>query len=435
MNIVVLGTGYVGLVSGACFAEKGHNVTCVDIDSDKISSLSEGKIPFFEPGLGDLVKNAIGAGHLSFQTTIPTSNKIDLYFVCVGTPSRADGSSNMDYVYQCVEQIARIDEHATIVVKSTVPIGTNKALRNYLDTLGKKNIRLASNPEFLREGSAVEDSLKPDRVIIGAHHQDVSDDLTQLYLPFFQHEPTIFTVTPESSEMIKYASNCYLAMRISFINEISQLCEETGADISEVKKGMGADNRIGDHYLNPSVGIGGSCFPKDLRSLKSAYDEKGLRPEILTAVLQTNQNQKNRFFKRMEAHFERDGGLLGKKVAIWGTAFKANTDDIRESAALDIIQRLLDARANVSVFDPEAGENTKAYFGEKIAVFDDMYEALASCDALCILTEWEQFKTPDFDKIKQKQKSPVIFDGRNLLNPIELKNHGFVYHSIGRKTL
>lgn len=433
-HLTVVGTGYVGLVSGACFAEHGTQVTCVDTNEDKVKQLQDSKIPFYEPGLTDLVRRNIEQERLMFSTDLSsTKDDTDVYFVCVGTPSRTDGSANLDYVYQCVDQICELRDEAILVIKSTVPIGTNKNLRNYLDQKGKTNIHLASNPEFLREGSAVEDCLKPDRVVIGAPNEGVAKTLSSLYKPFFMQTERIFAVSPETAELTKYASNCYLATRISFINEISQLCEVMGADVGDVRKAMGADKRIGTHYLYPSVGIGGSCFPKDLRAMKSLYDQYGLRPEILTAVLQTNQNQKNRFFKRIQDHFETQGGLAGKTIAIWGTAFKANTDDIRESASIEIIQKLLDAHARVQVFDPEANENTKQVFGDQITLCKNIYQASEGADAVCIMTEWNQFRSPDWSRIKETARGALIFDGRNLFSPEDIQSTGFQYFSIGRQ--
>lgn len=435
-HIVAIGAGYVGLVTGACFSEMGNEVVCIDTNEDKITKLNQGEIPFFEPGLSDLVKRNIEQGRLQFSTALEeTKDLADIYFVCVGTPSREDGSANLDYVYGCVDQICDMHDEAVVVIKSTVPIGTNQKLRQYLDQKGKTKIYLASNPEFLREGTAVEDSLKPDRVVIGAPNDRVKEILSSLYKPFFLQRERIFAMTPESAEMTKYASNCYLATRISFMNEISQICEEMGANVNEVRLAMGADKRIGPQYLYPSVGIGGSCFPKDLRAMKSVYDEKGLRPEILTAVLQTNKNQKNRFFQRIEKYFEPTGGLQGKTVSVWGIAFKANTDDIRESAALEIIQKLLDSHANVKVYDPEAMDNAKLIFGDKISYANNIYKASEKADAVCIMTEWNQFRNPDFERLRMSMNQPLIFDGRNLFRQEDMKALEMHYHSIGRQTV
>ncbi|MEZ4820503.1 MAG: UDP-glucose/GDP-mannose dehydrogenase family protein [Bdellovibrionota bacterium] len=434
MNITIIGTGYVGLVTGACFAETGNKVSCVDVDVSKVQKLQASKIPFFEPGLAELVARNIEQGRLTFSTDMTsTKDHTDVYFVCVGTPSRADGAANLDYVYQCIDQIADLTDETIVVVKSTVPIGTNAKLRFYLDQKGKDKIHLVSNPEFLREGTAVEDSLKPDRVVIGARGDKVAEKMHALYKPFFLRSERIFMMSPESAELTKYAANCYLATRITYMNEISQLCEEMDADVNQVRQAMGADHRIGPQYLYPSVGIGGSCFPKDLRAMKSVYDEKGLRPEILTAVLQTNHNQKNRFFQKICKHFGGESYLSGKVFAIWGTAFKANTDDIRESAALDIIRKLLDAHAKVRVFDPEAGKNTQAVFGDAIEIASDIYSASEKADAICIMTEWNQFRSPDFQKLRSSMHTPLIFDGRNLYSREQMQSLEMQYYSIGRQ--
>jgi len=432
-HITVVGTGYVGLVTGACFAEMGNIVTCVDINPEKIKQLQNAEIPFFEPGLSDLVKRNIQQERLFFTHEMTElRDRLDLVFICVGTPSREDGSADLSQVFDCAQSIADMTDRALMVIKSTVPVGTHRRIRAVLDQKGKKNIHLVSNPEFLREGTAVKDSLVPDRVVVGVSKAKVGETMRALYKPFFRSKERTFVLSPESAEMTKYAANCYLATRISFMNEISQLCEEMGADVTEVRQAMGADQRIGTHYLYPSVGIGGSCFPKDLRAMKAMFDGIGLRPEILSAVLQTNQNQKNRFFQKICKHFGGLEKLDGRQFGIWGVAFKANTDDVRESAALDIIQKLLDARASVTVFDPEAIENTQNIFGDQVQYASSIYQASENADAICVMTEWNQFRDPDFLKLKTLMKTPIIFDGRNLFDPQALKAQSFQHFSIGR---
>ncbi len=434
MKIAIVGTGYVGLVTGACFAETGNDVICVDTDERKIGALREGKIPFYEPSLAELVCQNASEGRLRFTTQMSEAVAgAKIGFICVGTPSSDDGSADLSWVNGAGREIAEATQGKIVLtVKSTVPIGTCDRLEEELRKLGFSEIQVVSNPEFLREGSAVQDCLLPDRVVVGTENEEIASLFRELYHPFVRTGHPIFVIDRRSTEMTKYASNALLACRISFMNEMAVLCEEVGADVSRVRSAMGADHRIGMQYLFPSVGFGGSCFPKDVRALEYLSRSYKLDPQMLTATLGINEAQKKRFVTRMVSRLGQDGNAKGKQVAIWGLAFKAKTDDVRESPALTIVEGLLKAGVKITVYDPEAMKNVREIYGEKLNYAASSQEALKGADALCVLTEWNQFRHPDFSQIKTLLRAPLIFDGRNLYDPEALAKQGFEYHSIGR---
>jgi len=432
MNICMIGTGYVGLVTGACLAGSGNNVICVDIDEQKITSLSKGEVTFFEPGLEDLVKENYDEGRLSFTTDLkPALDISEIIFIAVGTPPKEDGSADLLAVSEVAKSIGQnISDYKIIVTKSTVPVGTSEMIRDIVKKQTNIEFDVASNPEFLKEGAAVEDFMKPDRIVIGVDKQEVGEKLRQLYEPFMRSSDRTQIVSIRSSELAKYASNAMLATRISFMNEIANLCERIGADVSDVRKAMGSDERIGRAYLFPGVGYGGSCFPKDVKALIQTAEENGYNLKVCSAVDEANNDQREIFWKKIENHF--NSNLKDKKIGIWGLSFKPNTDDIREAPSLYIIQKLIEKGAIVTAHDPAAIENVKAYFDNKINYAEHSYEACTSADALVIHTEWNQYRQPNFDKLKEIMNSPVIFDGRNLYNPRKLKELGFEYFPFGR---
>lgn len=432
MKIAVIGTGYVGLVTGTCFSESGNYVTCIDIDESKVRRLQAGEVPIYEPGLEEMVKRNTKAGRLTFTTSyadvIPDSKCI---FIAVGTPMTADGSANLDSIWKVAESLAPLlAEDAVVIIKSTVPVGTNRKLADMLKSLTGREVDVASNPEFLKEGAAIDDFSKPDRVVVGVSRPEVSDVLHELYKPFLRTEHPFLSMELESAEMTKYVANCMLATKISFINEMANLCERVGADINQVRRGIGHDQRIGFSFLFPGVGYGGSCFPKDVSALISVAHDHEMEPSILNAVDQVNTAQKRVLFDKINRHFE--GDLAGKTVAIWGLAFKPKTDDIREAPALVLIDLLLEAGvSNIKVHDPVAMENVKAEYGDKLSYFDHHYDTLDGADVLVIVTEWNEFRHADFDYIRHKLTQPVIFDGRNLYEPSKLKAKGIKYFGIG----
>ncbi|QDU02871.1 UDP-glucose dehydrogenase family protein [Gimesia chilikensis] len=432
MKIAVIGTGYVGLVTGTCFSESGNYVTCIDIDETKVSRLQAGEVPIYEPGLEEMVKRNTKAGRLTFTTSyadvIPDSKCI---FIAVGTPMTADGSANLDSIWKVAESLAPLlAEDAVVIIKSTVPVGTNRKLAEILKSLTGREVDVASNPEFLKEGAAIDDFSKPDRVVVGVSRPEVSDVLHELYKPFLRTEHPFLSMELESAEMTKYVANCMLATKISFINEMANLCERVGADINQVRRGIGHDQRIGFSFLFPGVGYGGSCFPKDVSALISVAHDREMEPSILNAVDQVNTAQKRVLFDKINRYFE--GDLAGKTVAIWGLAFKPKTDDIREAPALVLIDLLLEAGvSNIKVHDPVAMENVKAEYGDKLSYFDHHYDTLDGADVLVIVTEWNEFRHADFDYIRHKLTQPVIFDGRNLYEPSKLKAKGIKYFGIG----
>ena len=428
---MVIGTGYVGLVTGTCFAESGNDVTCVDVDSEKIRKLNLGKIPIYEPGLDELVVRNVDAGRLRFTTSAHDSvPQAQCVFLSVGTPQRDDGSADLTILWSALESIApHLAKDAIVVVKSTVPVGTNAAISRRLRELVGRDVDVASNPEFLKEGCALEDFMKPDRVVVGVTRPEVAVVLQELYQPFLRTENPFLVMNLESSEMTKYVANCLLATKISFINEMANVCEKVGADINHVRKGIGHDQRIGFAFLFPGVGYGGSCFPKDVRAMISVAERSGIAPHILEAVDAVNVAQKEVLYQKVHKHF--GGNLAGRTVAIWGLAFKPRTDDIREAPALVLVDRLLAAGANLRVHDPVAMENVRQVYGDKLTYCHTPYDTLDGAEVLAIVTEWNEFRNPDFSIIRSKLKSPVIFDGRNLFDPHKMHHLGFHYSGIG----
>jgi UDPglucose 6-dehydrogenase len=435
MRIAVVGTGYVGLVTGTCFAESGNQVTCVDIDAAKVARLNAGQIPIYEPGLTEMVAHNAEAKRLSFTTDLGSAvSTAQLVFLAVGTPSSDDGSADLSALWRVVDDIApHLRTDAVVVTKSTVPVGTNSEINSRLEKRTGRACDVASNPEFLKEGAAIDDFLKPDRVVVGVRRPEVAEVLRELYSPFLRTEKPFLVMSPESAEMTKYVANALLATKISFINEMANLCERTRADINDVRRGIGHDSRIGFAFLFPGVGYGGSCFPKDVRALASTARAVGVDPQLLDIVDQVNTHQKSIVPEKIAEHF--GGKLAGKTVAVWGLAFKPRTDDIREAPALVLIDRLLAGGAKVQVHDPEALENVRRLYGEKLSYSDQPYGALEGADALAIMTEWKEFLQPDFEKMRSLMKAAVIFDGRNLYSPRQMKAAKFVYHSIGRATV
>jgi UDPglucose 6-dehydrogenase len=438
MKISVVGTGYVGLVSGTCFAETGIDVVCVDIDKRKIDLLNNGHIPIYEPGLEDIYKKNVEKGRLTFTTNLAESIKdADAVFIAVGTPPDEDGSADLKYVVGVAREIGKnMDHYMVIVTKSTVPVGTSvKVKEAVLEELKKRgeNIEfdVASNPEFLKEGSAVDDFLRPDRIVIGIESEKAQKVMSRLYKPFLLNGHPILFMDITSSEMTKYAANSMLATKISFINDIANLCEIVGADIDSVRKGIGSDKRIGYKFIYPGTGYGGSCFPKDVQALVRTADENGYSLDILKAVESVNYRQKSVLFSKIHHHFE--GNLKGKKFAIWGLAFKPKTDDMREAPSLVIIEKLLEAGASVVAYDPVAMEEGKRILGDKVEMAKDEYEACIDSDALILVTEWSEFRSPNFRVLQKLLKNKLIFDGRNIYDPAEMAEFGFSYYAIGRK--
>lgn len=433
MNISVIGTGYVGLVSGTCFAETGNKVTCVDIDADKVERMRNGFVPIYEPGLELLFERNTRQGRLKFTTNLESTVRgSEIIFLALPTPPGADGSADLSFVLKVAEQISGMIEKYTVIVdKSTVPVGTAEKVEAILaKNLSHDLFDVVANPEFLREGAAIDDFLKPDRVVVGTSSERAREKMRQLYSPFVRQGNPIIFMDQRSAEMTKYAANAYLATRISFMNEIANLCEAVGANVDFVRKGMGSDGRIGKRFLFPGVGYGGSCFPKDVQALSKTAHQAEYDFKILDAVMSVNEIQKNRIIRKLEKYFGSD--LSGKKIAIWGIAFKPNTDDIREAPALTIMRELIKMNAEISAFDPEAMENAKGEFENIIRFGEDQYDVLHQADALCILTEWSVFRTPDFEEMKSLMKAPVIFDGRNLYDLEPMRELGFYYNSIGR---
>ncbi len=434
MKLTVVGTGYVGLVSGVCFAETGNEVICVDIDEAKVASLQKGNIPIYEPGLEMLFHRNLEQGRISFTTDLAKAvQTAEIIFLALPTPPAEDGSADLSYVEGVARQLAELISKYTIVVnKSTVPVGTAERVHEILaEKLPEEMFDVVSNPEFLREGVAVEDFLKPDRVVIGTSSQRAAEIMQHLYRPYVRQGNPILIMDTRSAEMTKYAANSYLAARISFMNEIANLCERVGADVNKVRLGMGSDSRIGKRFLFPGVGFGGSCFPKDVRALFKTAEEHGYHFRILEAVMEVNETQKSTLVRKMQKFFNNE--LSGKTIAIWGLAFKPETDDIREAPALTTIDALLAAGASLRVYDPEAMENVRAKYGKALYYAQDAYDALIEADALAILTEWSAFRTPNFEVMKKLMNTPAIFDGRNLYEPDFAREKGFHYEGIGRK--
>ncbi len=432
MRICMVGTGYVGLVSGAGFAETGNDVVCADIDASKIERLNKGEIPIFEPGLGELVKRNVKAGRLAFSSDVAAAiGAAQIVFIGVGTPPRSDGGADLSAVDKVAETVAtHAQREMVLVCKSTVPVGTNARVRRIVAS-AKHKIHVVSNPEFLKEGDAVSDFLRPDRIVIGCDADDMfaRDIMGRLYHPVSLDQDRIIFMSPASAELTKYVANTMLAMRISFINEIAALCEKVGADVHEVRHGVGSDSRIGPKFLYAGPGYGGSCFPKDVQALANTAVEHGVELSLAAATHRVNERQKGILARKVKAAC--DGDVRGKKIALWGLAFKPRTDDIRESPALTLIEVLLAEGAQIVAHDPEAAENAKKMFGDKITIVSDAYEAAKGADALCLVTEWRQYQSPDFERLKATMKRPLLLDGRNIWSTYGLKKLGFVYEGVG----
>ncbi|MBI3135837.1 MAG: UDP-glucose/GDP-mannose dehydrogenase family protein [Bacteroidetes bacterium] len=433
-RIAVVGTGYVGLVTGTCFAETGNNVICVDIDEKKVDRMRSGEVPIYEPHLDILFERNIRDKRLTFTTSLDEAiADAEIIFLALPTPPGEDGSADLRYVLGVAEELGKkIKSYKVIVDKSTVPVGTADKVRAKIAQYAKVEFDVVSNPEFLREGFAVDDFLKPDRVVIGVSSERARNVMRELYKPFVRQGNPIIFMDERSAELTKYAANSFLATKITFMNEIANFCEKVGADVDDVRIGIGSDSRIGKRFLFPGIGFGGSCFPKDVQALVKSGKEVGHDFQIIDAVLKVNEGQKIRLIEKAENYF---GSLNGKKLAIWGLAFKPDTDDIREAPALYMIDVLLAKGATVVAYDPEAMENVKAVYGTKIEFSANQYDALKNADGLLIATEWSAFRNPDFDKMKASLKEPLIFDGRNLFELDEMKDKGFYYESIGRKTI
>lgn len=433
MNIAVVGTGYVGLVSGTCFAETGNNVICVDIDINKVTKLSNGEITIYEPGLEVLFKRNLKEGRLKFTTSLSDGIKdAQIIFLALPTPPGEDGSADLKYVLGVANDLGNIlTDYKVIVDKSTVPVGTADKVHAAIAKNIKCDFDVVSNPEFLREGVAVEDFMKPDRVVIGTSSERAKKLMNELYAPFVRQGNPVIFMDEKSAELTKYAANSFLAVKISFMNEIARICELLGADVDMVRKGIGTDDRIGKRFLFSGIGYGGSCFPKDVHALVKSSEEVNYDFEILKAVMHVNEEQKVFLIPKILKYF--GNNVKGKHFALWGLAFKPNTDDIREAPALYIIDALVNAGATVSAFDPEAMKNVKGVIGDKITYADKMYDALEGADALIIATEWNEFRTPDFGKIGSMLKGKIIFDGRNLFENNIMENMGFHYESVGRQ--
>lgn len=436
MQIAVVGTGYVGLVTGTCFAETGNDVICVDINADKVQRMQNGEVPIFEPGLDLLFERNTRQGRLHFTTDLAEAIKpAQIIFLALPTPPGEDGSADLSYILGVANQLSYlIEDYKVIVDKSTVPVGTAERVHAVLAAnLSEDLFDVVSNPEFLREGVAVEDFMKPDRVVVGTNSERAREMMRELFQPFVRQGNPIYFMDERSAEMTKYAANSYLAARISFMNEIANLCELVGANVDMVRIGMGSDSRIGKRFLFPGVGYGGSCFPKDVQALAKTAEDNQYEFKILKSVMHVNEIQKTILVDKIKAKMGAD--LTGKTIAIWGLAFKPNTDDIREAPALYIIDGLLEAGAHIKAFDPEAMENIRKIYGDKIQLVNEQYEALIAADALAIITEWSVFRTPSFKVIKQLLKEPIIFDGRNLYELERMQELGFYYESIGRATV
>jgi UDPglucose 6-dehydrogenase len=438
MNIAIVGTGYVGLVTGACFADTGVNVTCVDVDEKKIAELKQGKMPIYEPGLDELVTKNYAAGRLHFTTSLEAVlNEQDIIFSAVGTPPDEDGSADLKYVLQVARTIGRnLNKYVVVVTKSTVPVGTAVKIRDVInEELDKRGVQIdfdvASNPEFLKEGSAIKDFMSPDRVVVGVDSERAKRLLTRLYKPFLLVNFRVIFMDIPSAEMTKYAANSMLATRISFMNDIANLCEKVGADVNMVRDGIGSDARIGRRFLYAGCGYGGSCFPKDVKALVKTADDNGYSMEVLKAVERVNERQKALLFTKLQKAFG-NISLNGHTVTLWGLAFKPETDDMRESTALVMIRLLSEAGCKIRVYDPIAMDECKRRVGDAVTYCRDMYDAVDGSEALLLLTEWKQFRLPDWQKVKDRMKRPLLIDGRNIFDAQEMKELGFDYHCIGR---
>ena len=435
MKIAVVGTGYVGLVTGTCFAETGNHVTCVDINEEKVKQMQAGIIPIYEPGLEDLFKRNTEEGRLDFTTSLQEGIAgAKVIFLALPTPPGADGSADLKYILQVADNLGPLlSEDAVIIDKSTVPVGTSEKVHSAIAKKAKVDFDVVSNPEFLREGVAVEDFMKPDRVVIGTQSERAKDLMSRLYAPLVRQGNPIIFMDERSAELTKYAANAFLATKITFMNEIANLCDLVGANVDEVRKGIGTDSRIGKRFLFAGIGYGGSCFPKDVQALAKTSAENDYEFKILDSVMKVNENQKTKLIPHLAKHFK--GDLAGKKIAMWGLAFKPYTDDIREAPSLYNIDALLELGASVSAYDPEAMNHVRNLVGDKITFSKNPYEALEGADALLIVTEWPQFRTPDFERMDSLLKNKVIFDGRNLYELSQMQELGYTYYSIGRQTI
>jgi UDPglucose 6-dehydrogenase len=438
MNIAVVGTGYVGLVAGACFAETGNDVICVDVNEKKIELLKKGEVPIFEPGLSDLVESNYKAGRLQFSTSLKDAvEKSEVIFIAVGTPQDEDGSADLTHVLSVARGIGDAMNAPKVVVdKSTVPVGTAELVRQAIAPRTKHSFDVVSNPEFLKEGAAIDDFMRPDRVVVGVSTEHSAAVMKELYAPFVRTNNPILVMDVPSAEMTKYAANAMLALRVSFMNEVANLCERAGADINKVRVGIGTDSRIGMSFIFPGIGYGGSCFPKDVQALINTGKTFGADLLIAKAVEEVNHNQKQVLVRKIVEHFGASG-VKGKRFAMWGLAFKPKTDDVREAPALVICEELLRLGASVNAFDPEANDTFKERFGDRagMSYSANNYEALSQADALIVCTEWNAFRQPNFKRVKECLTAPVIFDGRNIYTPDEMRTHGFSYHSIGRPSV
>ena len=437
MNIAIVGTGYVGLVTGTCFAETGVNVTCVDVNAEKIENLQKGIIPIYEPGLEDMVQRNVNAGRLHFTTALENClDNVDIVFSAVGTPPDEDGSADLSYVLAVAKTIgANMKKYTLVVTKSTVPVGTAHKVKDTIQAeLDKRGVSIefdvASNPEFLKEGNAIDDFMSPDRVVVGVESEQAKKLMTKLYKPFMMLNSRVIFMDIPSAEMTKYAANSMLATRISFMNDIANLCELVGADVNMVRDGIGSDSRIGRKFLYPGCGYGGSCFPKDVKALIKTAEQNGYPMRVLKAVEEVNETQKSLLFEKLEKIFK--GDLEGKTIALWGLAFKPGTDDMREAPALVLIEKLRKAGCVVRAYDPAAMGESKRRIGDTIFYACDMYDALLDADALMLVTEWKEFRLPAWGVVKKTMKQPVILDGRNIYDVKELQDLGFVYHCIGK---
>ncbi|HEY7056897.1 MAG TPA: UDP-glucose/GDP-mannose dehydrogenase family protein [Vicinamibacterales bacterium] len=431
MKIAVVGTGYVGLVAGACFAENGNEVICVDKDASKVRTLQRGRIPIYEPGLEELVRRNRSEKRLTFTTNLSRGIRASqIIFIAVGTPTGEDGSADLRHVLDVAREIARaMNGYKVIVDKSTVPVGTAERVREAVRKETSHPFSVVSNPEFLKQGAAIDDFMKPDRVVIGAEDARAAEIMRELYAPFTRTGAPIMMMDCASAELCKYAANAMLATRISFMNEVANVCEVVGADVDHVRRAVASDRRIGPSFLFPGVGYGGSCFPKDVKAMLTFAAKKSYDFQILKAVECVNERQKVRLLAKMQKHF---GGLKGKRIAVWGLAFKPKTDDMREAPAVPLIRALVDAGASVTAYDPEAMRVARVIFGSDIEFADKSYDALKGADALAIVTEWNEFREPDFARIRKLMRNPVIFDGRNLYNAEQIRGAGFTYYSMGR---
>lgn len=437
MKIAIVGTGYVGLVSGTCFAEMGTEVYCVDVDAQKIANLNQGILPIYEPGLEEMVQRNRKAGRLHFLTDLAAClNKVEVVFSAVGTPPDEDGSADLKYVLEVAHTVGKyMEKYLTIVTKSTVPVGTAHKVRLAIqEELDKRHSNLtfdvASNPEFLKEGAAVKDFLSPNRIVVGVESTRAKDLMTRLYRPFLLNNFRVIFMDVPSAEMTKYAANAMLATRISFMNDIANLCEIVGADVNMVRKGIGTDERIGHHFLYPGCGYGGSCFPKDVKALVKTASDHGYPMRILQAVEAVNESQKSILFRKLEHYFQ--GDLKGKRIAVWGLAFKPETDDMREAPSLVVIQKLIESGCQVTAYDPIAIPESRRRIGDAVRYAKDIYDAVVDADALLLVTEWKEFRMPSWAAIKKLMANPLVVDGRNIYDSKEMEEYGFEYHCIGR---